>query len=528
MNDEATTSQKAASGGQLPPIYTLISQIPLEFRTPDLRNFFSHSIETEAFACFNYRHRPDKSGLFNVCVCKVRQHKFDELVALYNKKNWLNSAGMLHKSRCLIVRVKVKRDSDESSTTTKTMLSESEVDKLLEFQRIPTWMPQGNVGTPTGTFMQYINQCVMPQSLIARLGLNVKHWRKYKKRKYTNVQYKYEEEEEDGQGCQEEQQCVDVAFTAGGEKISGETDDELTIKEANERRKFLLESQSQSKSQSRENEEDEEDEDLGQELEEWERHEALHDDVTKQDRTSPYFFEHEIELKWEKGGSGLVFYTDENFWKEHEGKDFDAETADDLDVDMSVYYEPDGGDQDSRQLVEMSRLDMLRAGAGPELFEGDESLSKRVRLNPFHAWPPSKTRSERTTTTGSFERYTRGVGRRVLERCGWREGEPLGLPARSGIREALDESAGKAPRDRAGVGYFGQRVDRAGLIEAGRRRRERERRSAPFYVASKFDRDEEEFSSGADSLLRRSELPIKYREKKRERQRNSVNKLTPK
>ena len=44
-------------------------------------------------------------------------------------------------------------------------------------------------------------------------------------------------------------------------------------------------------------------------LEDWERHESLHDDVTKQDRTSPYFFEKEIELQWEKGGSGLVFYT---------------------------------------------------------------------------------------------------------------------------------------------------------------------------------------------------------------------------
>ena len=32
------------------------------------------------------------------------------------------------------------------------------------------------------------------------------------------------------------------------------------------------------------------------EMEEWDRHEALHDDVTKQDRTSPYFFENEIKF----------------------------------------------------------------------------------------------------------------------------------------------------------------------------------------------------------------------------------------
>jgi len=43
--------------------------------------------------------------------------------------------------------------------------------------------------------------------------------------------------------------------------------------------------------------------------EDWERHEALHNDVTSQERTKERLFEEEIELKWEKGGSGLVFYT---------------------------------------------------------------------------------------------------------------------------------------------------------------------------------------------------------------------------
>ncbi len=84
------------------------------------------------------------------------------------------------------------------------------------------------------------------------------------------------------------------------------------------------------------------------ELEEWDRHEAQYDDVTKQDRTSPYFFEHKIELKWEKGGSGLVFYTDDVFWKEHEGQDFEnLDMADDIDIDMRMYHESAGiGQQD--------------------------------------------------------------------------------------------------------------------------------------------------------------------------------------
>lgn len=52
--------------------------------------------------------------------------------------------------------------------------------------------------------------------------------------------------------------------------------------------------------------------------EEWERHEALHDDVTSQERTKERLYEEEIELKWEKGGSGLVFYTDAQYWQEEE------------------------------------------------------------------------------------------------------------------------------------------------------------------------------------------------------------------
>lgn len=41
--------------------------------------------------------------------------------------------------------------------------------------------------------------------------------------------------------------------------------------------------------------------------------------MTGQERTTERLFEEEIELQWEKGGSGLVFYTDAQFWQEEEG-----------------------------------------------------------------------------------------------------------------------------------------------------------------------------------------------------------------
>jgi hypothetical protein len=40
-----------------------------------------------------------------------------------------------------------------------------------------------------------------------------------------------------------------------------------------------------------------------------------------------------VELKWEKGGSGLVFYTDDLFWRKTMGEDKDREN-DLWDVDV--------------------------------------------------------------------------------------------------------------------------------------------------------------------------------------------------
>lgn len=41
--------------------------------------------------------------------------------------------------------------------------------------------------------------------------------------------------------------------------------------------------------------------------------------MTSQERSKERLYEERIELKWEKGGSGLVFYTDAQYWQEEEG-----------------------------------------------------------------------------------------------------------------------------------------------------------------------------------------------------------------
>lgn len=76
--------------------------------------------------------------------------------------------------------------------------------------------------------------------------------------------------------------------------------------------------------------EDHSDDDLdNDECEEWERHEALNDDVTTHERTKQALFEDEMEVVWEKGGPGIVWHMDANVFKAQNGGDDLDEANDD-------------------------------------------------------------------------------------------------------------------------------------------------------------------------------------------------------
>ncbi len=168
---------------ELNSMFILIRNIPLEFHTPDLRNFFSYSIEAESFLVFNFRKRPHVSGKFNMCIAEIKSNKFDEIIKLYDTKNWLDCRGKISKSKCSIVKIK----SSQEFSVEKV----NDFKELLEFKRIPDWMPNGNVGTPTKIFIGYINRCIMPQSLISKLGLNLKNYRRHKKKVSAKDQIKF-------------------------------------------------------------------------------------------------------------------------------------------------------------------------------------------------------------------------------------------------------------------------------------------------------------------------------------------------
>ncbi|XP_019742002.1 G patch domain-containing protein 3 [Hippocampus comes] len=492
-------------------VFLVVSNIPAAFHSADLRNYFSQFIESGGFICFHYRHRPEvhresqtcgdseeegdkssgSSDLASVaakdncskktkqaaktccCVVSVHNKHADRLVRMYAGNHWIDSKGNWLSRRCVIKRVKVSQHNDENQFPYKTRfeqrhrMSQTEHFTLSDLKTLselnpPALMQNGNVGTSVKVFLQLIQSCRLPPRLIRKLGL--KFPKTGSNRRYGNVPFQYLDT------------CTlpateETVLTAAGHEISGPG----TLAARTSARRNLDdcckttendEPQIDEEEDMQSNEDDDDDC-----CEEWERHEALHEDVTSQERSKERLFEEEIELKWEKGGSGLVFYTDAQYWQEEEG-DFDEQTADDWDVDMSVYYDKDGGDMDARDYVRMRLEKRLRDG----LEDG----------------------SAHNHAIGSFERFTKGFGRRVMEKQGWKDGEGLGS-SQAGIPDAL-ENEGKHPHCKRGFGYHGEKLP---LIPGKKARRN-------FHISTIYD-EPKDVDMG-DSLLRRQpNISMKYR-----------------
>lgn len=136
-----------ADSQDLSSVYFAVNNIPVAFRSADLRNYFSQFIESGGFQCFHYRHRPEvlresertentpcgdgeegsskppetdqdttdgsvKKQTVKTCCCivSVREKEADRLVRMYAGKHWINSKGNWLARRCVIKRVKVSDD----------------------------------------------------------------------------------------------------------------------------------------------------------------------------------------------------------------------------------------------------------------------------------------------------------------------------------------------------------------------------------------------------------------------------------
>ncbi|XP_031234837.1 G patch domain-containing protein 3 [Mastomys coucha] len=458
------------------PVYLVVSGIPAVLRSAQLRSYFSQFREQRGggFLCFHYRHRPERGPpqaspdaaraapepaaedpvlaraaasdaravpardsaavQTRTCCCIVSVKgaaQAQRLLRMYSGRRWLDSQGTWLPGRCLIRKLRLPTETSDLGSfpfkTRKELRSRRAVNEAFTLDDLrqlpelnpPVLMPNGNVGTPLRVFLELIRSCRLPPRIITQLQLQFP--KTGSSRRYGNVPFLYEDSE-----TVEQEEHV---YTAEGEEIPQGT---------------CLEDPAASSFHEPENEGQQEEEESGSEDdddrgEEWERHEALHEDVTGQERTTERLFEEEIELKWEKGGSGLVFYTDAQFWQEEEG-DFDEQTADDWDVDMSVYYDRDGGDKDARDSVQMRLERRLREGQ-----EDGSVIGRQV---------------------GTFERHTKGIGRKVMERQGWAEGQGLGSRC-SGVPEALDGD-GQHPRCRRGLGYHGEKLQPFGQLKRPR------------------------------------------------------------
>ncbi|KAF6739878.1 G patch domain-containing protein 3 [Oryzias melastigma] len=490
-------------------VFFAVSNIPVDFRSADLRNYFSQFIESGGFQCFHYRHRPevlrDPDGPRTTesedsaesgskpssepdpttqnpsvskppaktccCVVSVRSEDADRFVKMFAGNHWIDSKGNWLSRRCVIRRIKVSQENEDKSFPYQTKheqrrrvalserFTEADLRGLPELNP-PALMQHGNVGTPLKVFLQLIQSCRLPPRLIRKLGLTFP--KTSSNRRYGNVPFHYNNT------------CTlpateETVLTAAGHEITGPgawSAPSSRWSQATEHVQATDDEENQEEEERQSDADDDEDY-----CEEWERHEALHEDVTSQERSKERLFEEEIELKWEKGGSGLVFYTDAQYWQEEEG-DFDEQTADDWDVDMSIYYDKDGGDMDARDYVRMRYEKRLREG--------------------------TEDGSGHNQSIGSFEKFTKGFGRRVMEKQGWRDGEGLGN-SQVGIADAL-ENEGQHPHCKRGFGYHGEKL----LINSAKKVR------PDNFISTVYDKPQD--IDGGDSLLRRQpSTSMKYR-----------------
>lgn len=125
MASTSTTAQTTKNFG-----FAVINNIPNDYHSADLRNFFSQFIEKGGFDCFHFRHRPEKlqpsenvgleveanqkpelsssSKRSFCCVVRLINDNANELIKMYHKQHWLDKKGESIPRLCLITKLTVR------------------------------------------------------------------------------------------------------------------------------------------------------------------------------------------------------------------------------------------------------------------------------------------------------------------------------------------------------------------------------------------------------------------------------------
>ena len=254
-------------------VHLLMRNIPQDYHSSDLRRFFSEFVETNRFDCFHFRHRPeikiDRSvddgdeahgkSTTRCCIVRAKASHAVGVIRRYNDTHWTNADGEDMESKCFVVKVKVS-GKDEEQDSSGVTLSEKDLETILEL-RPPAVMPKGNVGTSTEYFLRAIQQCKLPTKIIAKLKLEFPRSRR--RRKYGNVEYTYDKEDAERDGRLRRRKVAAAAEGAEGRYL----DREKIAK---------LNSAGPSGEGAKGSDHSDDDDDT---CEEWERHEALHNDM---------------------------------------------------------------------------------------------------------------------------------------------------------------------------------------------------------------------------------------------------------
>ena len=263
--------------------FVLVSNIPPSLHTSDLRKFFTDFVETEKFSCIHFRHRPEKgkvseSGdgptagasrelsysaktcgrvhsaqssqtgerVSNCCIVQLSTQHVSQFLSKYHRKHWLDSQEEEMAACCFVSKVKIPVEVEVEAEDSETVsYVRSELMNLPEL-KAPNLMPRGNVGTSTKYFLQAIKECRLPARLVGKLKLEFPQSRN---RKFGQVPFDYEDDGGGGGRRRKSNVYIDRLLLANknraGPSVVEEADDNV-------------------------------DNDT---CEEWERHEALHNDV---------------------------------------------------------------------------------------------------------------------------------------------------------------------------------------------------------------------------------------------------------
>ncbi|OWK54130.1 G patch domain-containing protein 3 [Lonchura striata] len=486
----------AAPGGGGAARYCLVSGIPAALRSAHLRAYFSQFLEAGGFLCFHYRHRPERppaggggASAPRTCCCpvSVRPGRARRFVRMYSGKRWVGPDGAALPGRCLIRRVRL---SPGTGTGGRGRAGSARLELLAELPRRPE-PAQRHAGPAPKTILSVLWD---PRPSLLPAGPEAAPSRQEPEQEEQQHQQEQDQEEQQQQDQDQAQEAAlaEASLTEAQLRRLPELNPPPFMPRGNvgtPRSEFLeliracrlpprLISRLQldfPRSGSSRRYGSVPFRYPGTVAQGRGVYTAAGDEITEAPEprgltqpAQPREDEEAPEQEEEESHSDDV----SGIFQHH----FDEQTADDWDVDMSIYYDKDGGDKDARDSVQMWLERRLRDGLE------DGSVSGQP--------------------IGTFERYTKGFGRKVLEQQGWTEGLGLGS-SNSGMAEALDNE-GQNPRCKRGLGYHGEKLPT--FI-----RRKKPRADTSVVISTIYD-DPEPQDMGDQLLRRQPPTAMKYRQ----------------